>query len=119
MRKILYIDIIIVTCIFVLYITNNKIIKKTEITFFLNYFNDCMCPIFLLAFTNIIMWFNGKYISRLWQMLLLIGLCGIFWEFYSLNKNSVADPMDMICYLVGAMGYWGLKKIFTYDFQIK
>lgn len=110
MKRRIYIDLTVTLCVIILYIVNNRIIKKSNIAFFLYYFNDFLCPFFVLAFVNIIMWFYGKQVTKLWKMIVLMILCGFLWECYSINPKAVADPIDMICYIGGAIGYWWIKN---------
>lgn len=91
---------------FIAYLLNQIILKKTNWTFFTNYFNDLLAPIILLAFTNFLLNFynkelKGKYIY------LFIGLCGVFWEFVTplYKTTSVCDILDIVMYILGASIY--------------
>ncbi len=112
MKKRIYIDFIVIACVIIPYIINNGVIKNTGISFFLYYFNDCLCPFFVLAFVNVVLWFYGKQITKLWKMIIVMILCGVLWEFYSINPKAVADPVDILCYISGAIGYWCIKNTY-------
>jgi hypothetical protein len=101
--------LILIPC---LYSVNNAIFKKIAngylYSFFNFYFNDLICPLFLLAYSNILLLTVGKGIRRLHLILLFLFFCGAFWEFISPKfiKSSVADCNDMLFYICGGFVYW-------------
>lgn len=82
-------------------------------TFVKGYLNDLFAPILLLAYSNILLSRINQRIHCLWQMLILIGVAGIIWEYLAplIKPSSISDPYDLVCYLVGAIFYWILLNI--------
>lgn len=99
-------NIVIFIIIFMMYVINQKLLKKTQNIFFQGYFNDLLAPILLLAFSNFLLSFYEKE----WKgknIYIVIVICGIYWEFITplYKKDSVCDVLDMIMYIGGASIY--------------
>ena len=109
-------DIILVLITAFLYLLNNFIFKKYSsgifYYFFVCYFNDLICPIGFLAYVNIMLSFVNKNIEKLYQLLSFCFLCGLVWEFITplMKDSSVTDFFDLLCYCVGGVLYWIIKK---------
>ena len=101
----------------VIYLTNNLVLKQVLTgalgEFAKGYLNDLFAPIFLLAYSNVLLSRINHRIHKLWQMLILIGVAGIVWEYLAplVKPSSISDPYDLVCYFVGAVLYWILLKI--------
>lgn len=111
------INIIFMLVVLILYIFNNGFFK-THTTgiwyeFFVCYFNDLLCPLFFLAYCNLLLITSGRELHKLKDILLLIIICGFVWEFIGplLKKSAVTDYGDLICYLIGAILYWKILRI--------
>ena len=78
--------------------------------FFVCYFNDLMCPFFFLSYVNLLLLTDNKEITGLGALLLAASAAGLVWEYVAplLKEGSVTDHGDMICYIAGAAGYWGI-----------
>ena len=98
----------------VLYVFNNQFLKLhtdgMAREFFVCYFNDFMCPFFFLSYANLLLITDNKEITSLKWLLLAGVTAGFVWEFAAplLKKGSVTDSGDMICYIAGTAGYWGV-----------
>ena len=79
------------------------------------YFNDLLCPLFFIAFTELVLLWDGVEIRSFWLMQILIICCGLIWEYVIPRTNAVADPRDLICYSVGAALYYALMRLTTED----
>lgn len=79
------------------------------------YFNDVIGGITFIAYTNAILHFSCHSIKKLAYIELLLFGCGLFWELITplFRKNTVADPWDIIAYMVGGVIYWIITKIYT------
>ena len=100
-----------------IYILNKKVLINTykgeESVFLKDYLNDLMAPVFVLLISSIVLRLAGYELNKFW-MVMLIGLfAAIVWEFLIplINQNSVTDPKDLICYMIGALVYYGIKNI--------
>ena len=100
-----------------IYILNKKVLINTykgeESVFLKDYLNDLMAPVFVLLISIIVLRLAGYELNKFW-MVMLIGLfAAIVWEFLIplINQNSVTDPKDLICYMIGALVYYGIKNI--------
>ena len=101
--------IIIVVC---LYGLNNHYLKSIttgDIQYFMIcYFNDLICPILLLSYTNILLISIDQEMKRA-QTILLFGFCaGIAWELISplIKSSTTTDLMDIFIYTGGSLFYW-------------
>ncbi len=100
-----------------LYLINNKFIKPNTDgmlhIFFVSYFNDLLCPLFFLGYSNMLLITNNKELTRLIVLLIVCLSAGCVWEFVApfLKRGSVTDFFDLVCYAVGTTGYWLLLKM--------
>lgn len=83
--------------------------------FFVGYFNDLICPLLFFSYANLLLLTVQKELRRLWHIL-LIGLCvSAVWEGVAplVKPTAVADPLDVVCYLIGSAAYGGLLHLFV------
>lgn len=104
-----------------LYCANNHYLKfQTDGVlrlFFVCYFNDLICPLFFFAYANLLLLTVGRELHKLW-CIALIGLgISLIWEFFApvLKPTATADPVDIICYLLGSTGYWAILHFVRKD----
>lgn len=118
------VDLIILIIVVTLYMINNKYIKIATIgivhKFFVSYFNDLMAPMFMLSYSNILLKIVDRRIKKLLHVILFCLAIGSVWEFVApfIKKGAIADPFDILCYLIGGLFYWRLqnrKVILRYD----
>lgn len=66
-----------------------------------------------MAYTNILLGAVNKKISRLAYVLIYIVAWALIWEGIGplINKKSVFDWYDIPAYALGALIYWGMKKL--------
>lgn len=118
MRKILLsikskpFNLILMILIPLLYLANNFYFKKVATgvfsIFFVGYFNDLICPLFLLSYSNFLLLVVDKELKKLHWILLFMLVCGCIWEFVTplFKPSSVTDILDLVCYICGAFLYW-------------
>lgn len=105
-------NIVIILIVFALYFANNLYFKKTSTGFlkhiFVCYFNDFICPLFFLAYSNTLLSAAGRTIKTFWSMMLLCLLAGFVWEYAApiLNDASTTDILDLCCYVSGGACYY-------------
>ena len=111
------INLILIIAVLLLYFLNNMFLKwhTTGIVqeFFICYFNDLMCPIFFLSYSNLLLLGINMELKKL-HWILLYGFCaGLIWEFVGplIKVSSVTDFFDLVCYLLGSIFYWGITRL--------
>lgn len=77
------------------------------------YFNDLICPIFFLSYSNILLITIEREINKPFEIILECFLCGIVWEFFApiIKDNSTTDLYDILFYIMGGIMYYLLQKI--------
>ena len=110
----------LVLLIFVIsaYLLNNLFLKEHSRgflwLFFVCYFNDLICPLLFFSYANILLIMIGREIEHLW-LICLISLCtSCVWEFIAplMKPSSTTDPLDVLCYTIGGIVYWGILHYF-------
>lgn len=102
---------ILVLC---LYLINNCILKIHSAgalhIFLCSHFNDLLCPLFLLSYANLLLLTVGREIRQLRWMMLICLVASFVWEWGAplIKPHAVADPVDVVCYLLGSMIYWAI-----------
>ena len=111
------INICLIFIVVILYFLNNFYFKKyaSEIIrfFFVCYFNDFICPLFFVSYSNFLLIIVHKEIQKLYHILLLCFSAGCFWEFGAplLKETAVTDLWDIVFYLLGGLLYWFCLKL--------
>lgn len=99
-----------------LYLLNNLYLKHVTggllYEFMNGYFNDLICPLFFLSYSNILLISVSREMSKLWQLALFSLAAGLVWEFFApvIKKGSITDLKDLVCYQLGTIVYWILQK---------
>jgi len=118
MKKLLFsiktrpLNIILIAIVLILYFLNNNVFKVYTTgllqRFFISYFNDLMCPLFFVSYSNLLLITVNKEMRKLHWILLLCLSAGLLWEFVAplVKHSSVTDFFDLLCYLIGAAVYW-------------
>ena len=72
------------------------------------YFYDLVGGITFIAYCNSVFYYYKGMIYRLWQIELLLFLCGVFWEYITplFRTDTVSDPYDIVAYMCGGFIYW-------------
>lgn len=78
-----------------------------------NHLNDFMGGILFVAYTNLILLTRNQLMYRLWHIVLFCLCVGLFWEFVTplFHRESVADWIDVCCYVLGGIVYWLMLRI--------
>lgn len=109
-------DTIIIIVVSVMYLLNNRYIKMATSgilqDFFVCYFNDLMAPMFMLAYSNILLDTVNRKFSKLIHIVIFCLMLGVIWEFGApfMKKGAVADSVDILCYLIGGVLYWAVQN---------
>ena len=76
------------------------------------YLDDLMAPIFILALSSMILRWAGYELQNFWIILLIGVFAGVVWEYVIpfIKKSSVTDPYDLLCYIIGTIVYYGIKR---------
>lgn len=109
-------DISILLSCLIIYLLNQLFLKKIGILFFNNYLNDLLAVPLYFSIINIISsYYMGKEITSLKTMFIItIGL-SFLGEYVAifLRQGSITDYLDIVCYFIGMMIYYGLKNYKT------
>ena len=109
-------DTVIIIIVSVMYLLNNRYIKIATSgilhEFFVCYFNDLMAPMFMLAYSNILLDTVNRKFSKLIHIVMFCLVVGIVWEFVAplVKKYADFDSIDILCYLVGGIIYWKVQN---------
>lgn len=116
-KKTLVLNIICMLVSVMVYFFNNSYLKKYTdglINYFCkNYLNDIFANLVFIPIVVIILSYNGYKIKNTFFIMMIGIVAGMFWEYISpmINKNSVYDPLDLICYLIGTIIYCMLYSL--------
>ena len=110
---------VLMAAVLVLYFLNNRWFKAHTDGpvqyFMICHFNDLICPLFFLAYSNLLLLTVGRELRKI-HWVLLFGLCsGLIWEFFApvIKPTATADPWDLLFYLIGTGLYWCILKFIT------
>lgn len=91
-----------------LFLCNNLVLKKISggdlNRFFRWHFNDLICPLFFLGYCQIV-WIWIKDEVRSYPLLIAAAMSArLVWEYFAplINPKAVSDPLDLLCYFIGA-----------------
>lgn len=108
---------VMAVCVILLYSFNNIYLKVVTVGivnyFFVCYFNDLICPVLFLSYINILTMSVNKEVRKLWVILVICILSGLFWElkFPMLKHEAVSDPYDILFYIFGGLIYCIIVKV--------
>lgn len=119
MKKSVPFDVWVVVFVLIFYFVNRFTNVFTSCprcgALFRFHFNDFLGAILLAAYTNILLAYKGfQAIQSLGSLLLLGGVCGVFWEGIAplILSYSTADWKDCVAYLLGMTVYWGVYHLY-------
>lgn len=112
-------NLVLIIVVLYLYFLNNTY-WKTQTDglvqyFFICHFNDFICPLFFISYSNLLLHSVNKEIKKL-KWIMTFGACaGVVWEFIGpfINPASVTDIMDLLFYSLGTFLYWVIAKLFS------
>lgn len=118
-KKYLLFDLVNIIVVAILYLLNNCIFKQLDFIdiklkwFLVCYFNDLICPFGFLSYLNFLFKFLNYRIKSIWEILLWCLGSGLIWEYLApfIKSSAVSDPYDLLCYLIGGVGYYLLSYI--------
>lgn len=117
MQKLLYsvkrrpINFVLMVMVTILYLINNGYLKKNTYgslqRFFICYFNDLICPLFFMSYSNFLLLTRGKEIIRIKSIIVYMSILGLIWEYFApiIDSDSVTDVNDLFCYVLGGALY--------------
>lgn len=109
---------ILLTVSLVVYFINTYMRKHQLLTnhlFLKNHFNDCLAMIVVMSIYCLIFYKSQTYtITKPYTVIRMCFLASIMWEYIAplVNKNSVSDYVDCICYFLGGFIYCLLMQLF-------
>lgn len=111
-KNLIIIGITIALCI-VNQIVKNEISIEPIRKFCGCYFKDIVGSIAFMAYCNIVFCYYDRTMTKLWQIVLFMFFCGIFWEYITplYRHNTVSDFWDVVAYIVGGIIYWVVARI--------
>lgn len=89
----------------------------TDCLFMKNHFNDCLAMVAELSLYNFFSELRGRKGIYNPALLFLVFLCSsLFWEYgvVYLRKNSIPDPLDVLCYFFGTVAYYLFYRIYLH-----
>ena len=96
----------------------NQLFFKAQTNGWIHYllqchFNDVLAGLLLMSYSNFLLSIHEKAITKLHQIILYCLLVGLFWEYVIplIKTNSVSDPIDILCYIIGGMIYWCFYRL--------
>lgn len=114
------INLVLVILVLILYVSNNAVFKNIESPimqyFFVCHFNDLICPLLLLGYSNILLITIKLELKKLLNILLFCSVASFVWEFVApfFKKSSITDYIDILCYIGGGFIYWLILEIDSY-----
>ena len=110
------INVILLFCVSGLYFINNHYFKNYSSgniqLFFICYFNDLLCPLFFFSYSNLLLLTIDKELCKI-KSICIVGICvSLIWEFFAplIKPSSTTDLIDIICYMIGSITYWGITR---------
>lgn len=94
----------------VLYGANVLFFRRSGIPFFTCYFNDICAGVWFMAYTNLLLRIVKIRMFHLKSVIAYILIWGLIWEYGAplIYLRSTSDPMDLVCYEIGAVLYWSM-----------
>lgn len=118
------INLVLMILVLFLYFLNNTYLKVfTEggvQKFLICHFNDFICPLFFIAYSNLLLISVNKEIKKLKWVMIFGFSSGLVWEFIAplIKPSSVTDILDLLFYTLGTFLYWCIVKLF-HDRRVK
>lgn len=113
------VNLVLIITVLCLYFLNNMYFKSHTYgwiqEFMICHFNDFICPLFFISYSNILLLSVDQEISK-FKWLMLFGFCaGLIWEFFAplIKPTSTTDMLDLIFYMLGTALYWCFINIFS------
>ena len=75
--------------------------------------NDLICLLVVLPYIEILLIIINHEITSFSGIFLLSFVCAVIWELLIplVKQDSISDPIDFLCYLIGGITYWMLLKL--------
>ena len=111
------INLILMAIVLCLYFLNNTVFKFCTRgiiqEFMICYFNDFICPLFFISYSNLLLITVNKEIKA-YKSLLIFGFCaGVVCEFFApiIKATATADFVDVVFYILGTSLYWYIINV--------
>ena len=111
------INLILMAIVLCLYFLNNTVFKFCTRgiiqEFMICYFNDFICPLFFISYSNLLLITVNKEIKA-YKSLLIFGFCAsLVWEFFApiIKPTATADFVDLVFYILGTSLYWYIINV--------
>lgn len=112
------INLVLIVIVLSLYFLNNLCLKSHTSGivqyFMICHFNDFICPLFFLSYSNLLLISVGKEIKK-FHWVMLFGFCsGLIWEFFApvIKPSTTTDLVDILFYVLGTALYWLIATAF-------
>ena len=112
------INLVLMILVLFFYFLNNIFLKVYTYgivqKFLISHFNDFMCPLFFIAYSNLLLISVNREMKKL-KWIMIFGFCsGLIWEFIAplIKPSSVTDILDLLFYTLGTFLYWCIIKLF-------
>jgi hypothetical protein len=115
-RKYIRFEFTILLTSFLIYLINQFYFKEMNvgISWFINYYlNDCLAPILLFSYSNIlILALKHRKITNFLILFCFISVVGLFWEYGSpIFIQTTSDLFDLVSYYIGFLLYWIIEYL--------
>ncbi len=114
------INLILMITVLCLYVLNNTFFKTHTSGiiqyFMICHFNDLICPLFFISYSNLLLLSVGKEIKK-FHWVMLFGFCsGLIWEFFApvIKPTATTDLIDLLFYTLGTAIYWLIVNAFPH-----
>lgn len=103
---------VLILGVLILYFFNNLYLKShtggTVNYFFICHFNDLICPLLFVGYSNMLLLTVGKELKKLHWIALYCFCASLIWEFFApvLKPTVTPDWWDVAFYMAGGILYW-------------
>lgn len=112
------VNLVLMILVLFLYFLNNSYLKMCTHggfqKFLICHFNDFICPLFFIAYSNLLLISVNKEMKKLKSIMIFGFSSGLVWEFVAplIKTTSVTDVLDLLFYTLGTFLYWCIIKLF-------
>ncbi len=106
----------------IIYILNKtcitNLVEGTAWIFCKYYLDDLICLLIVLPYIEILLIIINQEINSFLGIFIVSIICAIIWELIipSVKPDSISDPIDFLCYIIGGIIYW---IILSFEMSLK